>query len=162
MEVDTWKGKQELYPVTKTRMPFILYPIVVLGIMLTHCAHLFLISRRHRKHILENGSDPVDLRHNQEHLAGVVLMFFCGTLLEIGMVLIFIDLFVIGIAATQNLLSYMWGMMGTYLIANIWYVTHLKREESGFFGSHSVNHLPKKPKCPNTNTDPCSCSNSVV
>lgn len=120
-------------------MPFLLFPIITLGILLIHCVHLFFISERHRKHIVKNGSDSVELRHNQEHLAGVILMFFCGSLLESGLILIFIDRFIIDAPVSPSLFNYVSGMMGVYLIANIWYIVHLKKEESGFFGEHGKN-----------------------
>lgn len=105
----------------------------MIGVLFYHCYGLFVIAEKHRKKILKKGGRMRDLMHINEHLAGVVLMTFSGLLLLAGLLSGFIDEFIRGIGIQEELYHFLSASFGVHVLANIWYVSHLKKEEKGYF-----------------------------
>ena len=81
--------------------------------------------------MIEGNASLKELKHNHEHLAGVILMIFCSLMMLLGLVLLFYQHYILQESVDEILINYLAGVFGVFMIANIWYVRHIKKEERG-------------------------------
>lgn len=118
-------------------MIFLLFLISVLTYVLYRCIVYFVVANRHLKRMekanLEYFEHEKEARHTHTHLAGVILIFCCGIMLEFGLFFLFVDMFIFHIPPHPSLSNFLFGVLGLYMVSNAWYIKHVQEEEAGKF-----------------------------
>lgn len=130
----------------------IIAPIFVLTAVIIQGVRFAISAYRHRTEIdkLDDSSTKRNfMLHNNEHLAGVLLLLVSGTVMLLTMVLSFIAYNIFGHDKLDVLIvDVMYIASSVYFLSNIWYISHLIKEENGPF-KYSEKRYKKnnKPTC---------------
>lgn len=107
----------------------VLFAIIVLSVLIYDCLGFYALSMKRRRELFRENAANKDFKYYQEHIANIVLMIFSGGMIMVGLFFLVYQHYVLMEKVDETTINFLAGMFGVFVIANIWYVRHIKKDE---------------------------------